>query len=249
MKKIYDYICYILTFLMLLSIFIFTVDFIIKLIIPSISLNINKIMFNSWREKAILCKRMHLIEDAIYAYENKKYSLSIPVFLSQLEGVIVKILQDDWSARAKDIITSFFISKIWLSTELRGRWNNKPKRSYITVDEIFQCPTAMKMLSDKNILPQCRKFGAKFCFTTQGLGQLKGLLTSIVDAGGSFMLLKGTKEEDFNLLKNKIENYEYEDIRDMAKTYNYPSLNLIYYSGGYASFISKLPPPIKNKLR
>lgn len=157
--------------------------------------------------------------------------------------IIVKMLQDEWSSRAKDVITTFFISKIWLSTEIRGRWNQKPKRSHIIIDEIFQCPTAMNMLSKKNILPQTRKFGCKFTFTIQGIQQLKGLFISIVDAGGTFMLLKGTKEEDFNLLKSKIEGFEYEDLTDMAKTYKYPSLNLVYYSEGYASFITKLPLP------
>ena len=61
------------------------------------------------------------------------------------------------------------------------------------------------------------------------------------------MMLKGTKEEDYNLLKSKIEGFEFEDIRDMAKTYKYPSLNLVYYSEGYASFITKLPPPVNSK--
>lgn len=158
--------------------------------------------------------------------------------------IIIKMLQDEWSVQAKDIITTFFLSKIWLATEIRGKWNKQPKRTYITVDEIFQCPTAMQMLSKKNILPQTRKFGCKFVFSTQGLQQLKSLFTSIVDAGGTFMFMKGTKEEDFNLLKSKFENYEYEDLRDMAKTYKYPSLNLVYYSKGYSSFITKLPKPI-----
>ncbi|MCD3215862.1 hypothetical protein G8S55_01180 [Clostridium botulinum C] len=44
--------------------------------------------------------------------------------------------------------------------------------------------------------------------------------------------------------RNKINNFEYENVRDMQK---YHSLNLIYYSSGYASFISKLPPPLTIK--
>ncbi|MGV3076427.1 hypothetical protein ACEE21_15215 [Clostridium baratii] len=157
--------------------------------------------------------------------------------------IIVKMLQDEWSSRAKDVITTFFISKIWLSTEIRGKWNPKPKRTHVITDEIFQCVTAMNMLSKKNILPQTRKFGCKFTFTIQGIQQIKGLFTSITDAGGTYMLLKGTKEEDFNLLKSKIEGFEFEDLRDMAKTYKFPSLNVVYYSQGYASFITKLPLP------
>lgn len=187
-----------------------------------------------------------LKEDVALEYMFNKGSKNNIDFAKELESgklIIIKMLQDEWSSQAKDIITTFFISKIWMATEIRGKWNKQPKRTYISIDEIFQCPTAMNMLSKKNILPQTRKFGCKFVFTTQGLAQLKQLLNSIIDAGGTFMLLKGTKEEDFNLLKNKFENYEYEDLRDMAKTYDYPSLNLVYYSKGYCSFITKLPPP------
>ncbi|MDU5111164.1 MAG: hypothetical protein E6248_12000, partial [Clostridium sp.] len=160
--------------------------------------------------------RVSLLKEDIYLEYmfNKGDSDNIDIAkeLEQGKLIIVKMLQDEWSSQAKDIITTFFISKIWLATEIRGKWNKQPKRTYITVDEIFQCPTAMQMLSKKNILPQTRKFGCKFVFTTQGLQQLKNLFTSIVDAGGTFMLLKGTKEEDFNLLKSKFENYEYDDL-------------------------------------
>ena len=85
-----------------------------------------------------------------------------------------------------------------------------------------------------------KKFGCKFVFSCQITSQLDILLNTLEGAGASFMLLKGTKEEDFKKFENKIKNLEYEYLRDMGK---YHSLNLIYYSGGYASFISKLPPP------
>lgn len=191
--------------------------------------------------------RVSLLKEDIYLEymfnKGDKDNIDLAKELEKGKLIIVKMLQDEWSSQAKDIITTFFISKIWMATEIRGKWNTRPKRTFITADEIFQCPTAMQMLSKKNILPQTRKFGCKFVFTTQGLQQLKGLFTSIVDAGGTFMLLKGTKEEDFNLLKSKFENYEYDDLLDMAKTYKYPSLNLVYYSKGYSSFITKLPNP------
>lgn len=199
------------------------------------------------RVEGILDRVSLLKEDTYLEYmfnKGDKDNIDLAKELEKGKLIIVKMLQDEWSSQAKDVITTFFISKIWMSTEIRGKWNKKPKRSFITVDEIFQCPTAMQMLRKKNTLPQTRKFGCKFIFSTQGLQQLKGLFTSIVDAGGTFMLLKGTKEEDFNLLKSKFENFEYEDLRDMAKTYQYPSLNLVYYSKGYASFITKLPKPI-----
>ncbi|KEI17000.1 hypothetical protein Z959_07960 [Clostridium novyi B str. ATCC 27606] len=173
-----------------------------------------------------------------------KDNINIAKELEKGKVVIVKMLQDEFSQHAKNVITTFFISKIWLSTEIRGKWNNKPKRTYITIDEVFQTPIAMELLAKKNVLPQTRKFGCKFVFSCQITSQLDILLNTLEGAGASFMLLKGTKEEDFKKFENKIKNFEYEDVRDMQK---YHSLNLIYYSSGYASFISKLPPPLTIK--
>lgn len=46
------------------------------------------------------------------------------------------MLQDEFSYHAKNVITTFILSKVCLATEIRGKWNTKPKRTYITVDEI-----------------------------------------------------------------------------------------------------------------
>jgi len=59
--------------------------------------------------------------------------------------------------------------------------------------------------------------------------------------GVSFMFMTGTSEKDFKLFESKLDGFEFEDLRDMEA---YSSMNLIYYSGGYASFITKLPKPL-----
>lgn len=164
-------------------------------------------------------------------------------FAKELESgktIIIKMLQDEFSYHAKNVITTFILSKVWLATEIRGKWNTKPKRTYITVDEINQTPTALKMLASKTILTQTRKFGCKFVFSSQGIDQLGNLASTLEEAGATYMLLKGTKEDDFNKFKNKWENFEFEDLKEMEK---YSSLNLVYYSKGYSSFITKLPKP------
>jgi predicted acylesterase/phospholipase RssA len=71
--------------------------------------------------------------------------------------------------------------------------------------------------------------------------QIDILIDTLIGAGASFMFMTGTSEDDFKRFQNKLDGFEYEDLRDMEK---YSSLNLIYYSGGYASFISKLPAPV-----
>lgn len=168
-------------------------------------------------------------------------------FAEELEAgktIIIRMPQDKFSMHSKNVIVTFLLSKIWNATEIRGSWNTKPKPTHISIDEIFQCKTAMKMVADSDILPQTRKFGCKFILSCQYLDQIDIIADTLEGAGASFMLLGGTSEKDFNHFKNKIENFEYEDLRDMKQ---YSSMNLIYYTGGYSSFISKLPKPVKKK--
>ena len=166
-------------------------------------------------------------------------------FVEELEKgkvIIIKMKQDSFKKHAKNVITTFLLSKIWIATEIRGTMHKKPKPTHITVDEVFQTKTAMKMLANDEILPQTRKFGCKFIFSCQYTEQINILMDTLVGAGASFMFLTGTSEKDFNSFKNKLGEFEFEDLKNMEQ---YSSLNLIYYSGGYSSFISKLPSPIK----
>ena len=197
------------------------------------------------RVDGILDRISLLREDFKLKYMFNKGSKGNIDFAEELENgkvIIIRMPQDSFKKHAKNVIVTFLLSKIWVATELRGKLNKKPKPTHISIDEIFQCKTAMKMLANDEILPQTRKFGCKFIFSCQYTEQIEILIDTLIGAGASFMLMTGTSEKDFKLFESKLEGFEYEDLRDMEQ---YSSLNLIYYSGGYASFISKLPPPIK----
>lgn len=165
-------------------------------------------------------------------------------FAEELEKgktIIIRMPQDSFKKHSKNVIVTFLLSKIWIATEIRGKWNKQPKPTHISIDEIYQTKTAMKMLANDEILPQTRKFGCKFVLSCQYTDQIEILTDTLVGSGASFMFMTGTSEKDFKIFENKLEGFEYEDLRDMEK---FNSLNLIYYSGGYSSFISKLPAPI-----
>lgn len=190
--------------------------------------------------------RINLLkEDFKLKYMFNKGSEGNINFAEELEKgktIIIRMPQDSFKKHSKNVIVTFLLSKIWVATELRGKWNKKPKKTHISVDEVFQCKTAMKMLANDEVLPQTRKFGCKFIFSCQYTEQIEILMDTLIGAGSSFMLLRGTSEKDFRRFEGKLEGFEYEDLRDMQQ---WGSLNLVYYSGGCASFISKLPPPIK----
>lgn len=186
-----------------------------------------------------------LREDFKLKYMFNKGSKGNINFAKELEAgkvIIIRMPQASYKKHAKNVVGTFLLSKIWIATEIRGKWNKKPKPTHISVDEIFQAKTAMRMLANDEILPQTRKFGCKFIFSCQYTEQIDILMDTLIGAGASFMLMKGTSEKDFKRFESQLEGFEYEDLKDME---DYSSMNLIYYSGGYSGFISQLPAPIK----
>lgn len=176
-----------------------------------------------------------------YMYNKSiKDNINLVECMEQGKVVLIQMKENDFPTKMiKNILITYWVSKIWLTSQLRGSLHDKPLRCNVFIDEIFQAPTCMSIL--EYILPQSRKFACKFILSTQYIKQLDKIFDTLEASGSSYMLLKGCIEDDFNHFKSKLEGYEFEDLRDMDK---FNSLNLIYYSGGYASFISKLPLPI-----
>lgn len=160
--------------------------------------------------------------------------------MEQGKVVLIQMKESDFPTKMiKNILITYWVSKIWLASQIRGSMHDKPNRVNVIIDEVFQAPTCMNTL--EYIIPQSRKFGCKFIFSTQYINQLDDIFETLEASGSSYMLLKGATENDFKHFKSKLDDFEFEDLRDMEK---YSSLNLIYYSKGYSSFITKLPRPI-----
>lgn len=173
---------------------------------------------------------------------NKNNSNNIDFVNAMEQGkvILVRMPQSKFKDYVKNVITTFIITKCWLAAELRGDMSDTSKRSHIIIDEISQTKTAEKYMESK--LTQTRKYGIKFVLAGQYLEQLeKKTVYSLKAAGCSFMLLKGTIKEDFEYFNNELDKFDFENLKDMEK---HSSLNLIQYSDGYASFITKLPKPI-----
>lgn len=155
--------------------------------------------------------------------------------------ILVRLPQAHFKTYVKNVITTFLITKVWLAAELRAEFSGVSKRCHVIVDEISQTPTAEAYM--ESVLTQTRKFGLKFVLAGQYLDQLKkNTIYSLKGAGCSFMLLKGTLQEDYNYFKDELADvFTYEDLKNMPE---HSSLNLIQYSKGFSSFITKLPKPI-----
>lgn len=155
--------------------------------------------------------------------------------MNQGKVVLIKMPEHKFPTKyVKNVLVTFFISKIWIASQIRGSLFKNPPRVHCILDEIFQAPTAETILKD--ILLQARKFQLKFVFSCHYLNQLK-IVESIKSSGSSFMLLKGADKKNFNELKEELYPYELDDLLHLK---DYHSLNLLNSSQGYVSFISDL---------
>jgi hypothetical protein len=175
---------------------------------------------------------------------NKPCTDNIDLVRAMDEGMIilVRMPQEYFSTPySKNVIVTYLFTKIWAAELIRGSKQKQPKRFHVIVDEIFQSRTAMKLLKEQEILPQTRKFGCKFVFSCQYLGQIDLIDQTLRSAGASYMLMKGSGKANFNEFKDELAPYTLEDLEALPQ---YSSLNLINYEDGRAKFVTKLPKPL-----
>lgn len=151
--------------------------------------------------------------------------------------ILIKMRSDDFrSEHVKNVLATFFISKIWLACNMRGE-QKELRRCHVLLDEIFQAPTAYKPL--RLILKQCRKFRLRLVFTAQMLGDLGDLSDGLKSAGASYVLMQKSDKENFLYLEQEFKKAGF-TVDDLLNLKRYHALNLISYSGGYAAYESDL---------
>jgi hypothetical protein len=164
--------------------------------------------------------------------------------LNEIEAgktIIIKMPEHKYSSRmVKNVLCTFFTSKVLLSAKLRGALHDKPARCNVFFDELYQAPTAMGVLTET--LAQLRKFGTKVVLSAHHLGQLtKEFKDEVKGSGASYVLFQGCDKDVFKDLQDEMDPYELEDLLHMKQWH---TLNLIRTKGGYQKFITALPKPL-----
>lgn len=192
--------------------------------------------------------RVNLIQENIYLKYmlNMKSTNNINFVKAMEEGktILIKMPENKYnSTMVKNVLITFYTSKIILATKLRGSLHEKPRRCNVFYDEIYQAPTAESVIC--SVLSQLRKFGTKVIISAHYMDQLSNTLKNEIKASGSsYMLLQGADKKNFNELREELAPYELEDL---LKLEQFHSLNLIKYNKGYARFITHLPKPLNKR--
>ena len=188
--------------------------------------------------------RENLVIDSMLSKDPKD---NVDFVKAMEEGKVVLIrmrdidFDDDISI---DILTTFFIQKIWIATKIRGTMHEHPGRCTVLIDEVFQSPTSQKLLTKQFV--QSAKFGLKYVLTLHYMDQLsKEAQSALKNSNASYMLISGVDKKAFEALEEEFNVHGY-CLDDLLNLKQYHSLNLIKSKDGYESFITKLPPKLKN---
>lgn len=157
-------------------------------------------------------------------------------YINEGKNIFISIPQNKFpSVMVRDILTTFFISRIWLTVQMRE--NNKDARlCNVIFDEVHQVPTTARFLS--NHVTEFRRHRLGLILSCHYLKQLKDLLTALKSSGASYVFIAGTEKENLEALREELAPFTVQDGLDLKP---HTSLNIVNYGNQYAKFITKLP--------
>ena len=188
--------------------------------------------------------RENLVIDSMLS-KDPKDNVDFVDAMEQGKVVLIRMRDIDFDDDISiDILTTFFIQKIWIATKVRGTIHEHPGRCTVLIDEVFQSPTSQKLLTKQFV--QSAKFGLKYVLTLHYMDQLsKEAQSALKNSNASYMLISGVDKKAFEALEEEFNIHGY-CLDDLLNLKQYHSLNLIKSKDGYESFITKLPPKLKN---
>lgn len=156
--------------------------------------------------------------------------------LDQNKVIIIKAREEDFTNRnIRDLIATFYLSKVWLSKQIKS-----DTRTEIFIDEINLFPVAQVILQD--ILTECRKYSLIPTISLHFLDQCsKKCKNAILSSGCNFLLLAGADVKCFIELKEMFNKEGYAET-DLLELKRYHALCLIRNEDNvYSAFVVKLP--------
>lgn len=184
--------------------------------------------------RIVILQKNPFIKAMLGAEINKDDNLT--KWIEEGKSIFIHIPQTKFPNQStRDILTTFFISRIWLAVQLRE--NNKDARlCNVIFDEVHQVPTTARFLS--NHITEFRRHRLGLILSCHYLKQMRELLIALKSSGASYVLIAGTEKENIETLREEILPFT---IEEGMKLKPHTSINVVNYGNQYAKFITSLP--------
>lgn len=199
---------------------------------------------NDSRCEGIIDRAIHLKTSShtkLAFIKSSKDNLNFVDLLEQNKVILIKVPESKFPSKMiRNIIATFYLSKIWLSKQILS--TRKQQKTFLLFDEFYKCYNCQLLYQD--IFVEARKFDLVSIVALHYLNQLNQQCKEALKASGtSYMLLQGVDVKAYQDLKSNLVQFGYEED-DLLNLDRYTALALIKTTKNYASFITKLPPPI-----
>lgn len=194
-------------------------------------------------------KKNHLLE---FMYvKSTTNNIDLVKCMQEGKAIFFKMPQYEVSSpQVKNVIVSYIMSKIMIASEVRSRVyvNEKLRIVNVICDELQQARGSFVNVEQMSY--QMRKFRVRLTFSTHGFHKIAPIKDTLIEAGASIMLLKGSSVKNFEVMEDEFKKFGYskEDLIALSNTEEYKALSLIATKRGRYAVITKLPVPVKNKI-
>lgn len=194
-------------------------------------------------------KKNHLLE---FMYvKSTTNNIDLVKCMQEGKALFFKMPQYEVSSpQVKNVIVSYIMSKIMIASEVRSRVyvNEKLRIVNVICDELQQARGSFVNVEQMSY--QMRKFRVRLTFSTHGFHKIAPIKDTLIEAGASIMLLKGSSVKNFEVMEDEFKKFGYskEDLIALSNTEEYKALSLIATKRGRYAVITKLPVPVKNKI-
>lgn len=202
-----------------------------------------KISNNDNKVEGIIDRSIHLKTSSstkLSFMKDSTENLNFVDLLSQNKVILIKIPESKFPSKMiRNIISTFYLSKIWLSKQILA--TKKQPKTFILFDEFYKCHNCQLLYQD--IFVEARKFDLVSIVALHYLNQLTQQCKEALKASGtSYLLLQGADVKAYQDLKSNLIQFGYEE-EDLLNLERYHALALIKTSKNYSAFITKLPSP------
>ena len=202
-----------------------------------------KISNNDNKVEGIIDRSIHLKTSSSTKLSFMKDStgnLNFVDLLAQNKVVLIKIPESKFPSKMiRNIISTFYLSKIWLSKQILA--TKKQPKTFILFDEFYKCHNCQLLYQD--IFVEARKFDLVSIVALHYLNQLTQQCKEALKASGtSYLLLQGADVKAYQDLKSNLIQFGYEE-EDLLNLERYHALALVKTEKNYAAFITRLPSP------
>ena len=172
-----------------------------------------------------------------YADENVNFVDAI----RENKVILIEIPEQEFpSAMLRNIMATFFLSKLWAAKQILQSEDYQPTTE-LFFDEFYKCPNCQLLF--ETIFAEARKYRLITTVALHNLGQLSQKCRMTLRSGGaSYILLAGADIEAYRELKSSFEKLGYDEqaFSDIKKAYR--ALCLIKNEDeNYSAFIADLP--------